>query len=90
MTNLRDGKTLSVWPKENEIRFNFMVNNYYSVWPLDHDDGSSYYNDHHNYFAWGGYKTFLGGVATRSHDNVYIHPEYASPLGLASLSSERL
>lgn len=30
------------------------INNYNSVWPIDHDDGSCYYLDTFNFMAYGG------------------------------------
>ena len=35
----------SLKPAENNIMRNLLFNSYSSTWPLDHDDGSCYYND---------------------------------------------
>ena len=53
LTDLYDG-TLSLNVKENQIHKNFLINNYRSVWPIDHDDGSCFWNDTHNYLVYGG------------------------------------
>ena len=39
-----------------QVRHNIMWNNYHSTWPIDHDDGSCYYHDHHNFLIYGGAK----------------------------------
>ena len=55
ITDLYDGKpSLSV--QENQIYRNFLINNYRSVWPIDHDDGSCFWNDTYNYMVYGGLK----------------------------------
>lgn len=53
LTDLYDG-TQSLNVKENQIHRNFLINNYRSVWPIDHDDGSCFWNDTHNYLVYGG------------------------------------
>jgi len=40
---------------------------------LDHDDGSSYYNDHHNVLLYGGMQNLAGGNNIAA-DNLYIEP----------------
>ena len=40
------GPTLT--PMTNVIARNLLLNNYVSVWPIDHDDGSAYYEDSYN------------------------------------------
>ena len=44
----------SIIKKYDEIKGNFFIGNYYGQEPIDNDDGSAYYNTHHNYFAYGG------------------------------------
>jgi hypothetical protein len=43
-------------PKENVIYRNLLLNNYGSFYPIDHDDGSAFYHDHHNVLLYGGKK----------------------------------
>lgn len=45
---------------KNEITRCFIINNYHSIWPLDHDDGSREYYDSYNYLIYGGFKNYLG------------------------------
>ena len=40
---------------------------------LDHDDGSSFYIDHHNVLLYGGMQN-LAGANNTAHDNLYIEP----------------
>lgn len=51
---------------------NFVISNYASTWPLDHDDGSCFYHDTRNFLVWAGAKNFLGQYKV-SADNVYVH-----------------
>jgi hypothetical protein len=53
---------------------NFVISNYASTWPLDHDDGSCYYHDTHNFLVWAGAKNYLGQAKVSAH-NVYVHVE---------------
>ena len=78
LTKVRDGKTASLIPANNEISHNFIIANYYSMAPLDHDDGSSYYYDHHNVLAYGGYKNNIGH-SKRAEYNLFIYPGDAFP-----------
>ena len=78
LTKVRDGKTASLIPADNEISHNFIIANYYSSAPLDHDDGSSYYYDHHNVLAYGGYKNNIGH-SKRAENNLFIYPGDAFP-----------
>ena len=64
---------------ENHIRRNLMISNYNSKVPLDHDDGSRFYQDEHNVFLFGGTKNFMGAHKNVS-DNLYIYPEHISTL----------
>ena len=50
----RDNSGLSMNVKLNRIYMNFLVNNYRSVWPIDHDDGSCHWLDSFNYLVYGG------------------------------------
>mmetsp|Transcript_8222 Transcript_8222/g.24363 ORF Transcript_8222/g.24363 Transcript_8222/m.24363 type:complete len:587 (-) Transcript_8222:104-1864(-) len=59
---------------ENVITSNFMWNNYHSTWPIDHDDGSCFYNDTDNFLVYGGAKNFLGH-SKLSERNFYIYAD---------------
>ena len=78
LTRVKDGKTPSLDPAVNVITRNFLINNYHSTWPIDHDDGSCYYNDTFNYLVYGGYKNFKGN-SKNAMSNVYVYPD-AIPL----------
>ncbi|XP_057307631.1 uncharacterized protein LOC130645609 isoform X2 [Hydractinia symbiolongicarpus] len=74
LTRVYDGKSVSLNVKENQIHLNFIVNNYRSVWPIDHDDGSCFWNDTHNYLVYGGFKNYLGHDK-HSMSNIYAYPK---------------
>ena len=74
ITTVKDGKTPSLDPATSFITRNFLINNYHSTWPIDHDDGSCYYEDTFNYLVYGGYKNFLGHSKTAMY-NVYVYPD---------------
>ena len=77
LTTVHNG-TPSLIPAENEISYNFVIANYYSTAPLDHDDGSAYYHDHHNVLAYGGGKN-NEGHSKKQENNLYIYPGSAFP-----------
>jgi hypothetical protein len=74
LTTALDGKTASLTPALSRLRLNFLINNYHSVWPIDHDDGSCYYLDTENFLIYGGYKNYLGHSKT-AKNNIYIFPD---------------
>ena len=78
ITRVKDSKTASLDPAVSVITRNFIINNYHSTWPIDHDDGSCYYNDTFNYLVYGGYKNFKGH-SKNAISNVYVYPD-AIPL----------
>ena len=51
-----EGPTLI--PRRNYITGNLLFNGYASVWPIDADDGSSYYTSSYNVLIFGGYKNY--------------------------------
>jgi hypothetical protein len=63
----------SVWQHESYIHHNTLFNNYRTVWPIDHDDGSCFYEDSFNFQMYGGKKNFLGHSKT-DHDEIYVYP----------------
>lgn len=78
LTKVKHEKTASLTPKENYMTYNFIINNFNSYWPIDHDDGSAYFTDQYNYLIYGGFKNYLGHSKT-SQFNVYIYPD-ANPV----------
>jgi hypothetical protein len=56
----------SARPGTSRISQNLLINGYRSVWPIDHDDGSSFYNDTANVLVYGGFKSFSGNNKTAS------------------------
>jgi len=78
LTRVADGVTPSLIPAFSQIYRNFLLNNYNSVWPLDHDDGSCYFNDTFNFMVYGGFKNYLGHSKLATH-NVYVYPAGGSP-----------
>jgi hypothetical protein len=63
----------SLWQHESYIHHNTLFNNYHSVCPIDHDDGSSFYEDSFNFQVYGGKKNHLGNSKT-DHDEIYVYP----------------
>ena len=61
----------SLWQHESYIHHNAIINNYNSVWPLDHDDGSCFYEDSYNFLIYGGKKNYLGHSKTDHHE-IYV------------------
>jgi len=58
----------------NSIHHNMIMNNYACVWPIDHDDGSSFYHDHDNVLIYGGYKNYIGNDK-QAHFQLYLYPD---------------
>jgi len=65
-------------PEWNHILRNLVINGYQGVWALDHDDGSSYYNDTGNVLFYGGCKNFQGNNKRCGPDNLIVMPGIAS------------
>ena len=68
------GSPASLVQATSYITRNLLFNTYNCVWPLDHDDGSSYWDDSYNVLIYGGAKNYLG-EAKHAHDTLYIYPE---------------
>jgi hypothetical protein len=64
----------SVWQHVSYIHHNTLFNNYRSVWPIDHDDGSCFYEDSYNFLVYGGKKNFLGHSKT-DHHQIYVYSD---------------
>ena len=62
----------------NQIARNFiMAGTGESTYPIDHDDCSSFYHDHHNVLLFGGAKQW-GGHSKRAVDNLQIWPDFGT------------
>ena len=75
VTKVRDG-TPQPDKDWDYITNNFMVGNYDSILAIDNDDGSNYYQTHHNFFAYGyrsGMKNDFGGHDNRHYNNIYSY-----------------
>ena len=64
----------SLWQHESYIHHNALFNNYRSVWPIDHDDGSCFYEDSYNFLVYGGKKNYLGHSKTDHHE-LYVYSD---------------
>mmetsp|Transcript_15704 Transcript_15704/g.18909 ORF Transcript_15704/g.18909 Transcript_15704/m.18909 type:complete len:390 (+) Transcript_15704:2-1171(+) len=74
ITNVGDpnGSTRPAW---NNMHHNLIVSNYAADGGcFDNDDGSSYYEMHHNFCVFGGHKGDFDGHSKYSHHTVYIYP----------------
>ena len=60
------GSGPSMRPLVTAITANLLFNNYVSVWPIDHDDGSAFYDDSYNVLLYGGYKNVSHAPAASS------------------------
>ena len=59
-----------------EIHRNFIMAGNDGAWfPIDHDDGSAEYFDHHNFLLFGGHKNYLGHSKRFAH-NVQVWPDF--------------
>ena len=64
----------SLWQHESYIHHNLLFTNYGSVWPIDHDDGSCFYEDSYNFLIYGGKKNYLGHSKTDHHE-IYVYSD---------------
>lgn len=80
----------------DEIAHNYIFANGNTLGPVDNDDGSSYYNTHHNFFVWGagGMKTDFEGTDSIWDSNVValsynpaIHNGYVSRKAARSITN---
>eukprot|EP00041_Stephanoeca_diplocostata_P024838 m.639093 g.639093 ORF g.639093 m.639093 type:complete len:968 (-) comp22611_c1_seq2:259-3162(-) len=75
ITTVRDGITPSTIPAVNDVHHNFIVANYAADGGcLDNDDGSSYYDIHHNFCVFGGHKSDFDGNSKVSRFNIHAYP----------------
>lgn len=72
---MADGHTPSTVPALNDVHHNFIVANYAADGGcLDNDDGSAYYNIHHNFCVYGGHKSDFDGHSKTSAFNLHVYP----------------
>jgi len=65
----------------DEIAFNFLVaGGGANSGSADHDDGSSFYYDHHNVMVYGGHKSNFDGHSKRSVANLLAFPLVYEPV----------
>jgi hypothetical protein len=75
VTDIRNPGVPSTIPAHNEAHRNFIVSNYAADGGcLDNDDGSSYYDIHHNFCVYGGHKGDFDGNNKRSFNNIAVYP----------------
>ncbi|CAF1130719.1 unnamed protein product [Rotaria magnacalcarata] len=71
----------SVWQRESFIHQNTLFNNYNSFYPIDHDDGSCFYEDRYNFQVYGGKKNYLGH-SKLDHHEIYVYHDTKSSQGI--------
>ena len=80
LTKVRNGSA-SLIPAQSNVTQNLIIDNYHSLHPIDHDDGSCYYYDTFNFLVYGGFKDYLGHTVT-AQNNIYVYPE--AQMGISS------
>ena len=81
LTTYRDGHTPSFIPRDHEVYSNVWLSSYHSEWTFDHDDGSSFFRDHHNLCLFGGFKSGTFGASGKVFaENFVLFPEHVSDL----------
>jgi hypothetical protein len=64
----------SLWQHVSYIHHNVLYDNYGCIWPIDHDDGSCFYEDSYNFLVYGGKKNLYGHSKTDHHE-IYVYPD---------------
>ena len=64
----------SLWQHVSYIDHNVIYDNYGCIWPIDHDDGSCFYEDSYNFLIYGGKKNLYGHSKTDHHE-IYVFPD---------------
>ncbi|CAF4219129.1 unnamed protein product, partial [Adineta steineri] len=64
----------SLWQHGSYIHHNTIFNNYNALWPIDHDDGSCFYEDSYNFLMYGGKKNYLGH-SKKDHHQIYVYSD---------------
>jgi hypothetical protein len=72
-----NGGQPTVLKKNDTIAYNFMLANYHSSMAIDNDDGSAFYDTHHNVFVSASSGSSFGGNSLKSdfggHSNFHHH-----------------
>ena len=70
----QNGTANGIKPYFDELAYNFIVaGGGANGGSFDHDDGSSFYNDHENFEVYGGHKSDFDGHAKRSFRNIHAY-----------------
>jgi hypothetical protein len=72
--SLKDDGSFNMEKVANDtIRHNFIDGNYYGQETVDNDDGSAFFDTHHNFLVYGlhGQKADFGGHSNYHHENLY-------------------
>lgn len=83
LTKVRNGSA-SLVPATSNTTQNFIICDYNSWFPIDHDDGSCYYYDSLNFNIYGGFKDLMGH-SVMAKNNIYVYPDAAKNIGLETL-----
>ena len=76
-TDIRDGSSKPGWnPAYTEVDRNVIIANYGGSQGFDNDDGSSWYNIHHNVIYGEGLKQDYGGHDSKYHNNLNLVHHY--------------
>ena len=76
-TDVRDGKERPGWnPAYSDVSRNVIIANYGGSQGFDNDDGSSWYDIHHNVILGEGLKQDYGGHDSMYHDNLNLVQQY--------------
>ena len=73
-TTQGDGETASLTPAWTHEHHNFAYVNYRTSATINHDDGSSWYEDYMNVFVYAGYQSWLGHNK-HYHDELVLYPD---------------
>ncbi|CAF3852495.1 unnamed protein product [Rotaria sp. Silwood1] len=75
----------SLWRHKSYIHHNTLFNNYNSSYPIDHDDGSCFYENSYNFQVYGGKKNYLGHSKLNQHE-IYVYPDPGQRMNVTKTS----
>ena len=67
-------------PAENLLQRNFIISNFSSIFPFDHDDGSAYYHDDSNFLMYAPAKN-LFGHSKHYTNNIFAYADIQKSYG---------
>ena len=70
----------SIVPAEHIFSSNFIISNYSSIFPFDHDDGSAYYHDDANFLVYAPAKN-LFGHSKHYTNNIFAYADVQQSYG---------